>query len=125
MPAIAHYRTVQAQTASPERLTVMVLNAGLQHLRRAEAALKDKRFAEAHAALDKATEIVCALDGTFKEDAAPELARQLQEIYRFVAGRIALGAVNRDPKYVTEAIRAFAPIAAAFAEAAEKIGAGR
>lgn len=118
MPGIAHYKAVSAQTASPERLTVMVFQAGTAHLGKAADALRDGRFEEAHAAIDKACEIVCGLEGTLKPEAAPELCAHLQDVYRFITGRLAQAATTRDAAFVAEALRAFRPIAEAFATAA-------
>jgi flagellin-specific chaperone FliS len=96
----------------------MVFEAALRHMRRGETALARGSHDEATAALEKAVEIVCALDGTLKQDAAPELCEQLQQIYRFVVGRLTLALVNRDGRPVGEAVRAFGPVAEAFGQAA-------
>jgi flagellar protein FliS len=118
MPALAHYKSVQAATASPERLTVMVLEAGLRHIKAASSSLRSGAFGPAHDAIEKATEIVAALDGTLKTEAAPELCAQLQAIYRFVIGRLAQAAASREPAYLEEAARAFEPIVEGFSQGA-------
>lgn len=119
-------RYVQAQneTASPERLMVLLFETALRHIRTAIVALEAGRFQEAALASEKAGQIVAHLDATFDRSRHPELGENLSAVYKFTGQRLLMGVVRRDPKMFRDAQRAFAPIAQAFARAVESLPTG-
>jgi flagellar protein FliS len=119
MSAVRRYAQSQAETASPERLTVLLFEAALRHMRTGAAALEERRFGEANTALAKAGDIVVELHATLDVQRAPDLCQRLGEVYRFVCLRLLNGNLARDPRLVREAERAFAPLAEAFAGAVQ------
>jgi flagellar protein FliS len=122
MLAIRRYASTQNETASKERLMVLLFEAALRHMRRGATALETGRSAEAVAALGKAGDIVAELLATLDHAQAPELCRQLSDLYVFVADRLIAAGAARDPALVREAERAFAPIADAFSQAVASLG---
>src|SRR5512143_1380772 len=93
-------RYVQAQneTASPERLMVLLFETALRHIRTAIVALEAGRFQEAALASEKAGQIVAHLDVTFDRSRHPELGENLSAVYKFTGQRLLMGVVRRDPK---------------------------
>jgi flagellar secretion chaperone FliS len=124
MNAIRRYARAQNETASPERLMVLLFEAATRHMRAGAAALAGGRRAEADAALSRAADIVAHLDASFDARRAPALAADIGAVYRFVCGRLVAAIASRDPALVREAERAFDPIADAFASAVERVSAG-
>jgi flagellar secretion chaperone FliS len=124
MTAVRAYARTQNETASKERLMVLLLQAALRHMHTGARHFEAKRNAEAIAATAKAQDIVSELLSTLDPRRAPELCEQLTAIYTFVLGRLVRGLTNRDAKPLQEAARAFAPIAQAFAEAVQKLERG-
>ena len=114
-------RYVQAQneTASPERLMVLLFETALRHIRTAAAALDAGRFQEAAIASEKAQQIVAHLDLTFDRPRFPELGANLTKVYKFTCQRLLAATIRRDPKMLHDAERAFAPVADAFAKAVQ------
>ncbi len=119
-------RYVQAQneTASPERLMVLLFETALRHIRTSIVALEAGRFQDAALASEKAGQIVAHLDVTFDRTKFPELGEKLGSVYKFTGQRLLMGVVRRDPKMFRDAERAFAPIADAFAKAVEMLPTG-
>lgn len=115
--AANRYREIQNQTASRERLLVMLLQAALKHLRAGAEALEKGLDRQAHVPLTKANEIVLELHSTLDRSRAPELCDQLAEIYRFASFRALRAITNRDPVPAREALKALEPIAEGFAGA--------
>jgi flagellar protein FliS len=118
------YKNIQASTASKERLMALLFETALRHIRQGRAALERKDSAAFFTAMDKASAIVIELKCTLKPEVAPQLCDDLQQIYGFVIGRLVEAAVSRDPRYLTEAERAFAPVADGFIQAAAQVQAG-
>jgi len=117
MNATRAYARASQETASKERLMVMLFEAALRHMRHAASLLEQQKVVDALPLLTKASDIVTELASTLDPKAAPELAESLGELYLFVAQRLARGAAFRDLTAVREAERAFAPIVEAFQQA--------
>ena len=117
MLAIRRYANTQNETASKERMMVLLFEAALRHMRRAAAALESGRSADASPGLAKAGDIVAELLATLDHTKAPQLCRQLSDVYIFVADRLIAAGGSRNPAAVRDAERVFAPIAEAFSTA--------
>ena len=124
MLAIRRYANTQNETASKERLMVLLFEAALRHMRRAASALESGRASEAAPGLARAGDIVAELLATLDHSKAPQLCRQLSDLYIFVADRLIAAGGSRNPVAVREAERVFAPIAEAFASAVASLGGG-
>lgn len=114
MTAAHRYTNVQAATASPQRLMMLLFDAALRHMKQGRGAVEQGNYSAAITSLDKAAEIVLHLEATMKPNVAPELCEKLTDIYRFVVGRLSIAATGQDPKAVQEAERALAPVVDAF-----------
>lgn len=113
-PAANRYAQSQRETASPERLMVLLFQAALKNIRKGAAHLTSGHDAEGARALLKASEIVVELHATLDRSKAPQLCDQLADVYRFVCNRLNAAALSRDGKAAHEAERVFAPVAEAF-----------
>ncbi|HET6150504.1 MAG TPA: flagellar export chaperone FliS [Polyangia bacterium] len=121
MLAIRKYAQTQNETASKERLMVLLFEAALRHMRRAAVSLEGGRAAEAGPALNKAGDIVAELLATLDHSRVPQLASQLSDLYIFVADRLIKAGGSKNPVAVREAERVFAPIAEAFSIAVNQL----
>jgi flagellar protein FliS len=115
------YKNVQASTASKERLMALLFEAALRHMRQGRAALERNDRPAFFTAMEKGSAIVIELSSTLKPEVAPQLCEQLKDLYAFVVGRLTQAAVQLDPALVTEAERAFTPVAEAFIQVAAQV----
>ncbi len=111
------YAKTQAETASKERLMVMLFEAALRHIRTGATAIEQGRATESVVPLTKANDIVAELRATLDVKRAPDVCGPLAELYLFVCGRLLQASVGRDAKAARDAERVFAPIVDAFATA--------
>jgi len=123
MNATRAYARASQETASPERLMVMLFEAALRHMRHAASLLEQQRTADALPLLTKASDIVVELAGTLDPQRAPELTQMLGDLYLFVAQKLARAAAFRDLEALREAERAFTPIVEGFQHAVASLGA--
>lgn len=117
MIALNRYHKTQNETASPQRLMVLLFECALRHIRVGVSALEAGRKNEAVHSLTKASDIVAELIASLDHSKAPEICRELDRIYAFVAARLINAACTFDVKAARDAERAFAPIADAFSKA--------
>lgn len=115
------YAATQSETASRERLMLLLFEAAQRHMRVAAAALEAGRPTEAHASLARAGDIVAQLHASLDHARAPELCDRLGAVYRFVCKRLLDANAQRDLAALREAERAFAPIAEGFASAVDSM----
>ena len=118
------YRNVQASTASKERLMALLFETALRHIRHARTAIERKDRDTFFTLVGKASNIVIELKCTLKPEAAPELCAELSDIYGFVVDRLVKATIEPGPHWLTEAERAFAPVAEAFMQVAAQVQAG-
>ncbi len=117
MHATRAYARASQETASKERLMVLLFETALRHMRTAATMLEHPapaQLPEALKLLTKANDIVTELASTLDARQAPELAQSLGELYRFVSERLAHAGVFRDAKAANDAATAFAPIVEGF-----------
>lgn len=115
------YARTSAETASPARRLVLLLDAALRHMRNAAAAIEEQRPLDARVPLQKANDIVVELLATLDVARAPELAENLGSVYTFVCDRLTRGGLTNDPKLVREAERVFLPVVEAFHEVVDAL----
>jgi flagellar protein FliS len=118
------YARTRNETASKERLMVMLFEAALRHMRLAATALDGRQVAQASPSLARASEIVAELLATLDAEKAPDLHKTLAPLYLFVSDRLLKATLSRDANAVREAERVFAPIADGFAEAVKMVERG-
>ena len=120
MSGIGRYKVVQAETASPKRLMLLLFERALAHMKSAHAAFEaGEPSLEPRIALTKAAEIVCELSRTLDLDMAGEMGEALKGVYEFVESRLTLAALDGDLGLLCEAERAFEPVVEAFREAVD------
>ncbi|HYD39786.1 MAG TPA: flagellar export chaperone FliS [Anaeromyxobacter sp.] len=124
-PAASRYAQSQRETASPERLMVLLFQAALKNIRKGAAGLTSGQSSEAARCLLKASDIVVELHATLDRSKAPQLCEQLADVYRFVCNRLNAAALSRDVRAAQEAERVFAPIAEAFEAAVASLQQGQ
>ncbi len=125
LPATRRYAQSERETASPERLMVLLFQAAVRNIRNGAAALEAGQPAEAGRLFGKASDIVVELHATLDRPRAPELCDQLADVYRFVSQRLGIAALSRDLRAAQEAERVFTPIAEAFETAVASLGGQR
>jgi flagellar protein FliS len=97
MTVAGRYASTQNETASKNRMLVLLLEAALRHIRAAAKALDEKASRDAATPLKKATDIVTELMTTLDRQQAPELVDNLTGIYMFVSDRLLTAGAKKDP----------------------------
>jgi flagellar biosynthetic protein FliS len=121
MSPLSAYTKVNVTTASSQQIMVSLFQAAVRHMRNAASAFDRGDYHSGSEMTEKAIAIVLGLQGTLKDDVAPELCARLKDLYTFVAYRLGLAGTSFSALHVREAERVFAPIAEAFIEAAASL----
>jgi flagellar protein FliS len=110
------YQTTQVATASPERILLLLLESALGRMQRGVELQAQGTQREATELFVKASDIVLELERTLRPDHAPELCRQLADLYQFIVFRLTRAAAG-DKVAASEAQAAFLPIVEGFRDA--------
>ena len=79
----AAYRRVQVETASPERLIVLLYNGAIRRVEEAKDAMAAKKLKDIHEHLLVAQEIITELRGALNPEAG-ELSGHLDRVYEYL-----------------------------------------
>lgn len=101
--ARAAYVGNSVTTATPARLLVMLVERLVLDVERGLQAQTDGDWAEAHAQLLHAQEIVVELASSLQTDRMPA-GRELAMLYEFLRGRLVAANVDRDPGTTSQAL---------------------
>ncbi len=125
------YQQMQAQTASPGELVVMLYEGAIAFIGRACQHLERKEYEAAHRLLIRAQEIVVELQSTLNLRAGGPLAVQLDAIYTYLLDRLIAANVGKDPapaqevaKHLRELLPAWKAAAAASVASRQPLPAG-
>jgi flagellar biosynthetic protein FliS len=118
MSRITAYTKVSVGTGTPSQIMISLFQTALRHMRASASAFERGDYNSGSIMAEKAAAIVLGLQGTLKEEVAPDLCARLHELYTFVACRLGLAGTKFSAAHVAEAEQVFAPIADAFIQAA-------
>jgi flagellar protein FliS len=77
-----------AQTLPPARQIVLLYEGAIRRIREAQAAIEQGRIRERHAAIEKASAIIDALQACLDLDQGGEIARNLDRLYTDLGFRL-------------------------------------
>lgn len=103
----AAYKQTAVETASPEKLLVMLYSGVVKFLRQAEIALKENRHEEAHNSLGKVQDIISELNITLDMERGGEIAVNLRELYTFYFNEVVQANLKKDSSKLIPVIEFF------------------
>jgi len=98
------YLETQVNTATPQRLRLMLIEDALRRIRAAQTAFEAGQFDGGIAAIRQSREIVAELIGGIHPDETP-VAKQVLGIYLFLFSSLAEAQFGRDGQRLSEVIR--------------------
>ncbi len=103
----AAYKQASVETASPEKLLVMLYAGAVKFLRQAEKALQENKHAEAHNSLAKVQDIISELNITLNMEQGGEIAVNLRELYTFYFNEVVQANLKKDASKLIPVIEFF------------------
>ncbi|PKM88338.1 MAG: flagellar export chaperone FliS [Firmicutes bacterium HGW-Firmicutes-12] len=112
------YRQQQVNTASQEKLLLMLFDGAIRFCRIAVKAIEEKQEEMAHTNLIKAQDIIEELISSLNFDY--EIAQRLYSLYDYLYIRLVEANMNKDAAIIDEALRFLTELRETWAEAAVK-----
>lgn len=118
------YLRIQTETASPGQLIIMLFDALLRSLTRAEEAILRADMEVTRASLMHAQDVVLELVASLDQEAEGEagvMARQMAPLYQYIYRRTLDASLHKDIAAVREALRLVSPLRTAWQAALETL----
>lgn len=106
--ALQQYQSVNLESdinsATPYRITQMLLEGCLRFMKQAKFAIEKKDFEKKSLYISKAEAIIATLAGSLDHNVSPDLASNLLGLYDFVLEKIISASLSMDVSLLDEAI---------------------
>ena len=116
---IKQYQANNINTATPEKLMIMLFDAAIQFLQKAKIAITEKNFQERSANIDGARKILRELMRTIDLENGNDVSKQLFKLYNRMAMNLIKANVQRDVGKIDEVIADLSNIRWGFQKAIE------
>jgi flagellar secretion chaperone FliS len=100
-----NYLKTAVATASPEKLHLMLIDAAIRHVERAQQSREAGRPEEGLAEITHAQEVVNYLIGSMDHQSGSELVKKVTGVYLFVFRRLVDAGLNSDGQLLADALR--------------------
>lgn len=119
--AYQKYKEQSVQTASREKLLLMLYEACIRFMKQALMAIDKKDIAERGMNIGRAFDIVNELNNTLNHEAGPEIAKNLEQLYMFVNEQLTKANATGQKKPLEDAIKIMETLYSGWVEAIEKL----
>lgn len=119
----SQYQQTQIDTASPERLLLMLYDGAIRFANVAKKALEDKDFSAANTHCLKVQNILNELMVTLDMKVGGELAQNLFDLYDFMTRQTVQANVSKNPEQLTGVLDILKELREAWMQAAKNVGA--
>ena len=103
--AYQSYQQTNIETASPEKLLLLLYSGAIAKLERARGELERKDYGSAHTLLVKAQDIVLELMVSLDWDTSPDLCNKLHSLYDYVYRQLVEANVRKDCSKIEESLQ--------------------
>ena len=116
---IKHYQASNVNTATPEKLMIMLFDGALQFLQKAKTAIAEKNLVERSQNIDGARKIIRELMRTIDLENGNDVSKQLFRLYNKMAMNLIKANVQRNANLIDEVIEDISNIRWGFQKAIE------
>lgn len=100
-----NYIMAEVQTATPQKLQLLLVEAAIKNIHRTKHAWSEQKFDVGLDTLTKAQDIVAEILSSLDVESNPDIAKQLASIYLFIFRRLAESGMSNDEEKLNDALR--------------------
>jgi flagellar protein FliS len=121
----AQYQQAQVDTASPERLLLMLYEGAIRFLNAGRKGILERKYEMAHQNIVKAQDIITEFMATLNMKDGGEFAQNLFDLYEYLNNRLTLANTQKDAAIVEEVLGFVKELHEAWGVAAKNVAAER
>lgn len=103
-PYLKQYQQTQVQTASPEKLLIMLYDGAIQFLNKAKIALSENNIEAVHNNIIGAQRIISEFMNTLDMEVGGDMAKNLYNLYEYLHHRLVQANLKKDSDMVEEVL---------------------
>jgi len=103
-PYLKQYQQTDVQTASPEKLLIMLYDGAIQFLNKAKIGIANDNIEESHNNILGAQRIISEFMNTLDLEIGGEVARNLYKLYEYLHYRLVQANIKKDVDMVDEVL---------------------
>ena len=115
------YRNTSIQSASREKLLLMLYEAAIRFVKRGIEACEKREIAERGLNIGKAFDIVMELNNTLNHEVGGDVSRNLEQLYMFMTDRLTQANVTGDKSHLEAVLKILETLYSGWVEAIEKL----
>ncbi|MES2964935.1 MAG: flagellar export chaperone FliS [Bdellovibrionota bacterium] len=119
--AYQKYKQTSIQSASREKLLLMLYEGAIKFLKLGIVAAEQKKIADRGTNIGRCYDIVLELNNTLDHKVAPEIAKNLEQLYMFITDKLTQGNITGDPKHLREALKVLETLYEGWIKAVEQL----
>lgn len=105
MSGYGAYKKASITTASPGQILIMLYEAAIKHLKKAQACIDAKDIPGKGLAIGKVTDIVNELNATLNFEVGGQVAKDLEALYNFITNELLKANLNNDKEQLGRVIK--------------------
>lgn len=121
----AQYQQAQIDTASPERLLLMLYEGAIRFLNAGKKAILERKFDQAHTNIVKAQDIIVEFMATLNMKDGGQFAKNLFDLYEYLNQRLSEANMTKSAPIVDEVLGFVRELHEAWIVAAKNVAAER
>ncbi|MGE0526176.1 MAG: flagellar export chaperone FliS [Bdellovibrionales bacterium] len=122
--AYQKYKQTSVQSASKEKLLLMLYEGAIRFMKQALMAIDKKDIAGRGMNIGRAFDIVNELNNTLNHEAGGEIAKNLEQLYMFISEQLTKCNASGERKPLEDALRIMETLHSGWVEAVEKLKRG-
>jgi flagellar protein FliS len=115
------YKTTSIQSASPEKLLLMMYEGAIKFTKLAIKAAEEKKVAERCVNIGRAFDIVLELNNTLDHKVGGEIASRLEQLYMFITEQYTKANISGDPEPLRASLKILENLYDGWKQAIEKL----
>ena len=118
------YKKASVQSASKEKILLMLYEAAIKHIKKSKQAIEDADRAKRGEHLGYAFDIVMELNTTLNHEVSPEVASNLERLYMFITDQLTQANITGEIKPLDDSLKILEILYDGWVKAIEKIKKG-
>lgn len=119
--AFQKYKQTSVQSASREKLLLMLYEGAIRFMKQAIIAIDGKDIAGRGMNIGRAFDIVNELNNTLNHEAGPEIAKNLEQLYMFISEQLTKANATGQKKPLEDSLKIMETLYSGWVEAIEKL----
>lgn len=119
--AYQKYKTTSVQTASREKILLMLYEGAIRFTKLAIVACEEKKIADRGQNIGRAYDIILELNNTLDHKVGGEISKNLEQLYIFIMDQFTKTNLTGDPKHLKDALKVIETLYEGWVQAVEKL----